>query len=341
MFSHNSLRSSSSVPLWRIPVMLLALSGLSACSVLGLNSPWGKEQSPDFELVAGNLVNSIAQVPHLSPQLATVQVSKAKSSFEQHINDELQDRGYKLEMLGTGQGLNQVKSVVKRIKSEAGEQNLYVLSIGQISVERSYDIVANTTVPTSEQVFRGVAERTVTLNDDIFAVPDSTFSSVAFKPYEGRKIEDVLAAPGSQGKTAWWKRDKQNAVKRNIYETMSSNYSDVFSGYEDIEQSILIFPNDSLRLGDTNKQIIDQYVSRMDPDTDVLSVIGCSHGETEISNGNSLLALGRANRVKEAFLFSGLEHDRILDEGCWAPQTFDEVMPRRGVVLTLKRKKNS
>jgi len=321
--------------------MLVALFSLSACSTLGLNAPWSKTQGQDYELIAGNLVNSIAQVPHLNPQLATVQVSRPRSSFERHVNEELDERGYKLEMIASEEGLNQVKPAIRQLSSETGKQNLYVLSIGQITVERAYDIVADKTVPTSELIFRGAEERKISLNDDIFDVPDSAFSTVAFKAYDGPQIKDVLAAPAPQQRTAWWKRDKQNAVKRNIYETMTSNYSDVFSGFEDVQQSILIFPNDSLRLGETNKQIIEQYVSKMDPDTDMLSVIGCSHGETQINNGNSLLALGRANRVKEAFLFSGLEHDQILDEGCWAPQTFDEVMPRRGVVLTLKRKKNS
>lgn len=341
MFSHNSLISSNRLSQWRIPVMLLALSSLPACSVLGLNEPSNKEHGPEYALIAENLVNSIAQVPHLNPQLATVQISKPRSSFERHINEELVERGYKLELINSEEGLNQVRPAIKQLNTDADEQELYVLSIGQISVERAYEIVADKTVPTSEQTFRGAKKRSIALNDDIFDVPESSFSTVAFKAYDGPQIQDVLAASVTEEKLSWWKRDGQNAVKRNIYETMSSNYTDVFSGYEDVEQSILIFPNDSLRLGDTNKQIIDSYVAKMDPKTDLVSVIGCSHGETKINNGNSLLALGRANRVKEAFLFSGLDHDQVLDEGCWAPQTFDDVMPRRGVVLTLKRKKNS
>lgn len=134
---------------------------------------------------------------------------------------------------------------------------------------------------------------------------------------------------------------ERSSVKPNFYDTLVSHYDDVFTDYEDVDQSILVFPNDSLRLGDDNKLIIEQYVEAMNPETDLMSVIGCSHGNTEINNGNSLLALGRANRVKEALLFSGLEHDKILEEGCWASETFDDVMPRRGVVLTLKRRVNS
>ncbi len=331
------------IRIWQALTLAVVASSLSACSVLGLTAPWDKPDTPDHELIASNLVNSISQFPHLNPLMATVQVAKPRSAFDHQVHKELDGRGFKLETVAIEEGLNQVKSAIKRVDGNTGSNpQVYVLAIGQVSVERAYDVVADRTVPVSEQIIRGVEERTVTLNDDIFEVPDSTYSSVSFQAYEGPKIEDMLAAtaPGSKA-GSWWKREKQTAVKKNMYETMTSNYKDVFTGYEDVQQSILIFPNDSLRLGDANKQIIDEYVAKMDPDTDVLSVIGCSHGETGISNGNSLLALGRANRVKEAFLFSGLEHDQILDEGCWAPQTFDDVMPRRGVVLTLKRQKNS
>ena len=130
-------------------------------------------------------------------------------------------------------------------------------------------------------------------------------------------------------------------IKRNVYDTLSSNFSDIFVDYENVEQDVLVFPNDSLVIGDFNKDIIQQYAEVMNPETDIVSIIGCSHGGTEIENGNSLLAIGRAHRVKEAFLFSGIAHDKILDEGCWAHSTFDGVMPDRGVVLTLKRVKGS
>lgn len=146
-------------------------------------------------------------------------------------------------------------------------------------------------------------------------------------------VSQSVAAP--QG------NDAQVMIKQNMYDSKESNYSNLLTDYEEVEQSVLVFPNDSLLLGDANKQIIEQYVDSMDPSTDVLSVIGCSHGQTAINNGNSLLALGRANRVKEAFLFSGVDHTDVLEEGCWAPTLYDEVMPRRGVLLTLKRRKDS
>ena len=72
-------------------------------------------------------------------------------------------------------------------------------------------------------------------------------------------------------------------------------------------------------------------------ESDVFSVIGCSHGNTGLANGNALLAVGRSKRVKQFLIGQGVPVNRILDEGCWAPVHFDEEMPRRGVVIELKR----
>jgi len=100
---------------------------------------------------------------------------------------------------------------------------------------------------------------------------------------------------------------------------------------------VLVFPNDSLRLGAANKSYIVNLAKTFDPETEIFSVIGCSHGKSAIENGNEILANGRANRVKEALMLAGVGEQYIYDEGCWAPQVFDDVMPRRGVLLTRKQ----
>lgn len=319
----------------------LALS-LSACSSLGLQAPWDRTPEPDPSLVAENLVDSLTQLPHLNPLMATVQLSRPETRFARQVESELLDRGYKVERVEGEAGLNRVVPSVRKLQTEDGERALYALSVGQVSVERQYEVVGSRTLPASEQIIRGARERRIDVDDTLFDLPEnSSLSQVTFQAYEGPDINDMLTPPETTA-LDWFNRNESAVpIRKNMYETMQSNYLGLFSGYEDVDQSILVFPNDSLRLGEVNKSIIERYVEMMDPETDVLSVIGCSHGKTEISNGNSLLALGRANRVKEALLFSGLEHDRILEEGCWAPQLFDDVMPRRGVVLTLKRQKAS
>jgi len=336
---------------------LLATTWVSGCSVLGLSSPWEDEavQSPDHALIAANLTRSMAQLPDLNPRLATVQVSRPATTFDRSIQNELEDLGYKLEPASDNSQRNLVKTQISPVViAGIGKQSLYTLRIGAVSVERAYDTVAGKTVPVSELVVRAAAFESlqangVDLNDDIFEVPDSPFSTVAYEPidtsltrnnYTAKATETVVSAASNPPQAKRLDPLSGGPIRNNMYGTMESNYSQVFKKYDEVEKQTLIFPNDSLYIGDDNKDIIEELASRMNPDTDVLSVIGCSHGNTEINNGNSLLALGRANRVKESFLFLGVAHNQVLEEGCWAPELF-EPMPKRGVVVSLKRRKDS
>jgi len=87
----------------------------------------------------------------------------------------------------------------------------------------------------------------------------------------------------------------------NVFEVGHSNYSSLFEGYYDIERQTLVFPNDSLRLGQANKEKLLELAERINPETDI--------------------------------------PDLILDEACWAHNKYwDEMAPRRGVMVTHKRK---
>ena len=127
------------------------------------------------------------------------------------------------------------------------------------------------------------------------------------------------------------------STRRNIHDGLGSNYARWFETYEDVAMTSLVFPDDSLRLGTEQKRAIAEYAERFRSDTDVVSVIGCSHGDSDLPNGNALLATGRANRVREALVYAGVPAERVLDEGCWA-DSYHDPFPRRGVVLTLKRR---
>ena len=125
----------------------------------------------------------------------------------------------------------------------------------------------------------------------------------------------------------------------NIYDTGESRYQALYDLYEVVGKNIYVFPNDSLILGKQNKMLVQQLANNFDSETDVMSVIGCSHGSTAIDNGNAYLANNRAFRVKEAFLQAGLEADKVLEEGCWASVAFPS-LPARGVLVQHRRLKN-
>ncbi len=341
-----------------VSLVAVTISGCSALdlkmpsfknvSLKNIKAPWG-QTDPAYDLISENLVNSMVQIPLLDPLFASVQMPEPTTKFETEMRTAMLDQGFLLDAENVESGAFDTSVNVEKIETTQGRQNQYSLTIGPIKVSRVYAVVDGETLPVSAQLISGTNERAVDINDDIFADADSELALATFQPLGEEGQVTIIAVPIetaepkelASNETANETANVVAGVTKNLFETGQSNYVEVFNGYEDIEQSVLVFPNDSLRLGDTNKQIIEQYVSKMDPSTDVLSVIGCSIGITDIKNGNSLLALGRANRVKEAFLFSGLEHEKILEEGCWAPEAFGEALPNRGVVVTLKRQKKS
>ena len=126
-------------------------------------------------------------------------------------------------------------------------------------------------------------------------------------------------------------------VRANLYDTRRSAFASVLAGYETLDKRVMVFGNDSLVLGADNKRLARALAGRFDPATDLVSLIGCSHGATALTDGNETLALGRAARVKEELTLAGIDPELVLDEGCWAGEHFER-MPARGVVVTHKRR---
>jgi|GEM_PF-831777 len=125
----------------------------------------------------------------------------------------------------------------------------------------------------------------------------------------------------------------------NFFESGQSQFNDVLINYDIIDRSVYVFPDDSLVLGTENKNRLQELVQRFNSDTDLMSVVGCSHGSTKIENGNAYLANNRAIRVMEELVRAGLQPDKVLAEGCWASVAFPE-MPARGVLVELRRIKS-
>ena len=121
-------------------------------------------------------------------------------------------------------------------------------------------------------------------------------------------------------------------VQRNVLEIGRSNFAPLLAGRDVAEEHVLVFANDSLRLGEDNKAVLNALATRFDPDEDLVAVLGCSHGPTTIEGGNELLATGRAHRVKEALVRAGIPAGAVLDEGCWA-STAQPDLPARAVVV--------
>ncbi len=343
-------------PLYGIAVLALGLL-VGACSSTGDNAEIpGLLDSRDEAAIAENLVLTIAQVPSLSPLINTVQMSPPVTSFGKRVASLLADNGYGIQTVDGDTGEFFVRYREEEIRSELGLETSFVVAIGDVSVARSFDLSeSNNPVPISPLFVAGAPEFDIVLNDEVFENVSSEVSYALFDDVSSPQVfdfdtqttqaitsdDDVITITGVANNNATpagtQALSPESIIRRNVYDIVESNFADIFVDYDDVKSEVLVFGNDSMRLGDNNKRIVQQYVELFNPETDLVSIIGCSHGNTAVRNGNAVLAVGRANRVKEAFLFAGLDDEKVLEEGCWAGE-YHERMPRRGVLLTLKRR---
>ncbi|MDB4224576.1 hypothetical protein N9850_12460 [Granulosicoccus sp.] len=333
-----------------LPITLLLVSGCSSIggsekgfslkdlSFKNFKAPWS-DREPAYEKIASNLVNSLIQVPQLNPASKAVHVPESAREFDVQLKAAFVRSGFDINPVSDNADVLLVSSEIKKTVTAAGRHRVFGVTMGDVSIVRAYAVVRGATVPVTSQLIMGTEAQAIDVNDDIFGSPDRSLASVEFQTPGAEENVRVMPVSIEKAEPKLLAANSNDARKQNYFDLGQSNYGGVFDEYENVVRSVLIFPNDSLRLGAANKAVIEQYVSQMDPDTDVLSVIGCSLGPTKIQNGNSLLAIGRANRVKEAFLFSGLDHDQVLEEGCWSSETAEMALPTRGVVVTLMRQK--
>jgi len=299
------------------------------------------------DLIVQNLIFALTQLPSTHPLKTTLSLKPAKSTLADIIEARFNDAGYGIKHVESDEGEFYVSHTFQNSATENGSRTTYMLAVGPITIERDYTIENGLTRPNSVMTIDGVQEQDILLNDDVFGeqFSETQYKEVYFNavdaPVPVATAGDIESVQLPVVEVAQQPQSFGALVKQNMREIMRSNFASLFDQYEVVQQNVLVFPNDSLKLGSKNKKTVRDYVNDFNPETDIMSVVGCSHGRTATGDGglggNQLLALGRANRVKEALIFSGLDQAQIYEEGCWDDEYFDEVMPRRGVVLTHQR----
>ncbi len=338
-----------------IAVIVLSLSG---CSLL----PFGgdkqagisqkasliEDNSAIASLVATDLVNALSQVRSIEPSQTTLYAQRPQDQLGERMIKSLQESGYKLR-LATGN--QQPLLVYDVIQGEVEAGYTVIVSAGLVKVKRRYDVngLFDTVYPISSLFVLGASGDEIRLDDSIFdrqeqpilarqatdETPDNTVAVVQATavPDKPELVKQPLRLSNAD------QIAQKRPVKRfNMYETRRSNYDEILGEFNTVKREIMIFPNDSLVMGQDNKNVAAQFVDQFNAESDVISVIGCSHGKSAIDDGNQKLANGRADRVKEEFTLAGINPQLVLQEACWANVHFDEKMPRRGVVVTHKRK---
>lgn len=286
-----------------------------------------------------------AMIQYRNPITTTLQASLSMTN-----NDEigllgiLSERGYGVQLVDADQGANLLAHSVETIGTRESPSQRHTVRIGRLAIAREYTTVNGKTRPVSPLIVAG-SRRRINLDDSRFGdvvANDALVSRIAFSvsddvsPEDTRRISLLQVPLNSTEMEVGVGTNASGLEVSNIFYGQN-NFGSILNDYDEIGTVSVIFPNDSMRLGNIGRLKIDVFLGDFLEDTDLIRVIGCSNGATKIAIGNEGLALGRAERVTQELLARGVTREHILDEGCWSAESAGDRFPSRGVVLELYR----
>jgi len=259
--------------------------------------------------IANDFLSVIRRVPDFVAGQSRFSATLPRTRYGEILMEQLRQSGYTL-VLGEAAGLPELSYRVELPSDSAQNLHTFYVSVGKVHLKRSYEIVDDRIAPATEMLMAGV--------DTNLLLPLNSEGQPALSAVP----ESIQTAPEPEGNLAGGTKQRRinvsdlnasliadeqwNPLETNMFETLTSVYDPLFA------------------------DAANNYVN---PETDVIRVIGCSHGQSDLVEGNQKLAKGRAVRVRQELMLAGVEGASVLHEACWAPEHFDQVMPRRGVVI--------
>lgn len=274
-----------------------------------------------------DFVTAISRLRGYRPRETTVQFINPKSVFARSLHDTMRKTGYGIQLVGEDESSsNLITYVSEKYETSLGTTVAYEITVGAVKLGREYEVRGDRIFPIAALSVRGAtSDHNGTVDNGIFSDAQGQDDSEDWLPAD--TSDEALRRP-RQG-------SRFSQRQKNVAEIGASNFSSLLSNYDPIRSETLVFPYDSLRLSKANRKVLSSVADQYDPQTDVISIIGCSHGSTKLENGNALLAVGRAGRVKEELMALNISPESLFDEGCWSAAPYKD-MPSRGVVVTLQ-----
>lgn len=342
-----SISISSAILNYKLPARLLLVPTLligTACSHI----PTGKD---DKAIAVRNdmLEDVLSVMPQvLEPRTNSIQFGPAENkALNTKAARTLAKAGYGVQRVTADQGVN-FFSVLNE-KTEDGLTSMRV-SVGDIEVSRLYETSKSIVKPAGPFELAGTRARINPALSKLGATSktDSIASNVEYTsiaPIDGGiptisllsdniiqgVVSDATNAPGYRSINA-----SRLEINNRFYDEAGA-FATLLNQRERIAREIIIFPNDSMRLGEEGKRRITQLLRAFSEQQDLINVVGCSNGHTNLKIGNEGLALGRAKRITEELLALGVPSRSILDDACWSGDSDEDRFPNRGVVIDVMR----
>ncbi|MDB4224565.1 hypothetical protein N9850_12405 [Granulosicoccus sp.] len=339
--------------------LLFSLGSLGACSTMSERQETDSTKSVKVEqiptvdqTIIQDLAGVIAQI--YDPLSTTLQINATESDPTlNYFVSVLAEKGFGIQRVSADQGANFVAYTRTKETLDNKAHINFSVAVGAVNVARKYQLMRNNVVAPASTVRLSGTRASVAVNDTAsnrMIVNDPSLSKaqyVASLSLDAQapmislitpEIVNNIAAQSADGPSLQALNSSKIEVN-NLFYASQSTFSSLLDDYSKIYKYVVVFGNDSMVLGKTNKSLIDQLVENVLQENDIVNLVGCSNGPTALEIGNEGLALGRAGRVTDALMARGVARQNILDEGCWAPVAEEQDrFPSRGVVLELWRR---
>lgn len=298
------------------------------------------------EIMVRDLISALQQI--LSPVDTTVQVSSSdSSSASKLVAKALARQGYGIQVVRHDQGSMLVSTTLDSLATATvPEAQRLRIDIGPMSISRTYELIADETIQPASPFRLFGTRASIDIASTLFGTKGLAGTNVSDTEYAAAiSLDEPLPALSlitpdvvqgivnrTTGSPALTSFNSSQVEVNNLFYS-ESTFSSILDEYDPVDELIVVFPDDSIVMGTENRLLIRNFAESFDENNDVLSVVGCSNGPTSSELGNVGLALGRANRVTTELVQIGVPRDKVLDEGCWAPNGGVQDFPGRGVVL--------
>ncbi len=318
-----------------IALVLVYVSLLVGCA----STPPQQEALPTIadRLVAKDFTQIIAQVEELDPTSTVLRMPRPigfLGSFDAALREEFLIVGYSIEYLDYELNLEDpvISHTLTRSKKDDGEVLVYTVSADKIQFRRGYEVDADGLIqPITTMQVKGIDSEILRQDDTIFdAVADSPEND-AGSDDAGITVADRLPDPIGE----------ELIVIPPVVDVPAELSEAVdLQNMRIVNESLLTFENQSLVMGESNKNRVRELITEFNSRSDVFSLYGCA-GQDQISwtEEFSELALGRTDRVRSELLYAGIPGDKILIEQCDgdAAESGPE-LPEDSVLLLLNRR---
>ena len=290
-------------------------------------------------LVAKDFAQIVSQVERYSPELTTFLVPKPigpVDPFDLALREELTIAGYNFDSLSFNSDISNpvLSHKLEQTSTGNGEVRTYTVLVNNVNFRRGYAIDSEGRVrPITTMQAKGIESEGLRQDDsifgaDFFVAPDTNNSNTS-----------VLSADTTTQSSPEPIGEELIVIPPVVDATVGSDSENLLQGTRIVDESLLVFNDRSLILGEANKRRVVRVLEKYNSRSDVFSLLGCVPNEDlDWAETANELTLGRTERIRSELRYAGIPDSKIKTQKCLQePGAEVPELPANSVLLILNR----